>query len=150
MRYSIDIKSTKKAYMQLYEQLRTDIINSLYKFGDKLPSKRILAEETQTSVITVEHAYAILCEEGYIESKERSGYFVADISSIFTENRTCITTIKRQEKEGNRYKDRKLKLLNIILPIIMILSIDIYIFFSYFYGNLTYFFRNLIILSEKP
>lgn len=76
MKYSIDTKSAKRAYMQLYEQLRGDIINSLYKYGDKLPSKRILAEETLTSVITVEHAYGILCDEGYIESRERSGYFV--------------------------------------------------------------------------
>ncbi len=77
MKYSIDTKSSKKAYMQLYEQLRSDITNSLYKYGEKLPSKRILAEETLTSVITVEHAYAILCDEGYIEARERSGYFVA-------------------------------------------------------------------------
>ena len=63
--------------MQLYEELRSDIINSVYKYGDKLPSKRILAEETLTSVITVEHAYEILRDEGYIESKERSGYFVS-------------------------------------------------------------------------
>ncbi len=76
MKYSIDTNSTKKAYIQLYEQLRTDIVNLLYKNGDKLPSKRILAEETLTSVITVEHAYGILCDEGYIEAKERSGYFV--------------------------------------------------------------------------
>lgn len=76
MKYSIDSNSSQKAYMQLYEQLRTDIINSVYKYGDKLPSKRILAEETLTSVITVEHAYGILCDEGYLESKERSGYFV--------------------------------------------------------------------------
>ena len=76
MKYSIDTKSTKKAYMQLYEQLRSDIINLLYKYGDKLPSKRMLAEETLTSVITVEHAYGILCDEGYIESRERSGYYV--------------------------------------------------------------------------
>lgn len=83
MRYSIDTKSTKKAYMQLYEQLRSDIINSLYKYGEKLPSKRILAEETQTSVITVEHACAILCDEGYIEARERSGYFVTYRKSDF-------------------------------------------------------------------
>ena len=76
MKYSIDSNSSQKAYMQLYEQLRTDIIKSVYKYGDKLPSKRILAEETLTSVITVKHAYGILCDEGYIESKERSGYFV--------------------------------------------------------------------------
>lgn len=77
MKYYIDTKSTKKAYMQLYEQVRSDITNSVYKHGDKLPSKRILAEETMTSVITVEHAYEILCDEGYIESRQRSGYFVA-------------------------------------------------------------------------
>lgn len=76
MKYSIDTNSIQKAYMQLYEQLRDDIINSIYKYGDKLPSKRILAEETLTSVITVEHAYSILCDEGYIEPRERSGYFV--------------------------------------------------------------------------
>lgn len=62
--------------MQLYKQLRSDIINSIYKYGEKLPSKRILAEETSTSVITVEHAYNILCDEGYVEAVERSGYFV--------------------------------------------------------------------------
>ncbi len=76
MKYSIDISSKQKAYMQLYEQLRTDIINSVYKYGDRLPSKRILADEALTSVITVEHAYNILCDEGYIKSRERSGYFV--------------------------------------------------------------------------
>lgn len=76
MKYSLDSKSNKKAYIQLYEQLRKDIINSVYKYGEKLPSKRILADETLTSVITVEHAYGILCDEGYIEAKERKGYFV--------------------------------------------------------------------------
>jgi GntR family transcriptional regulator/MocR family aminotransferase len=56
--------------------VRADITNSIYKYGDKLPSKRILAEETLTSVITVEHAYEILCDEGYIEARQRRGYFV--------------------------------------------------------------------------
>lgn len=83
MRYSIDTTSTKSAYMQLYEQLRSDITDSLYKCGDKLPSKRILAEETQTSVITVEHAYGILCDEGYIEARERSGYYVTYLKKDF-------------------------------------------------------------------
>ena len=76
MKYSINATSNKKAYIQLYEQIRSDITNLIYKYGDKLPSKRILADETLTSVITVEHAYGILCDEGYIESRERSGYFV--------------------------------------------------------------------------
>lgn len=83
MKYSIDLNLKKSAYMQIYMQLREDIINSVYKYGDKLPSKRILAEETMTSVITVEHAYGILCDEGYVETRERSGYFVSYRSGDF-------------------------------------------------------------------
>ena len=76
MRYFIDFNSPQKAYLQIYHQIRNDITNYVYKYGDRLPSKRTLADETMTSVITVEHAYEILCDEGYAESKERIGYFV--------------------------------------------------------------------------
>lgn len=62
--------------MQIYTQIRSDIINFVYKYGERLPSKRLLADETMTSVITVEHAYEILCDEGYVEARQRSGYFV--------------------------------------------------------------------------
>lgn len=75
MNYSVDPSLNKTAYMQLYEQLRKDIVNGVYPYGKRLPSKRLLAEETGVSVITVEHTYAILCEEGYLESRQRSGYF---------------------------------------------------------------------------
>lgn len=75
MKYTIN-KNDGKAYLQLYEQLKNDIVNGFYEFGSKLFSKRLLAEETGVSVITVEHAYSLLCEEGYVESRERSGYYV--------------------------------------------------------------------------
>ncbi len=84
MRYSIDNTLKETAYMQLYRQLRADIINLVYHYGEKLPSKRILAEEAFTSVITVKHAYEILCDEGYVEGKERSGYFVTYKAKDFT------------------------------------------------------------------
>lgn len=75
MRYKIDSLS-QPAYLQIYSQLKEDIINGVYAFGKKLPSKRLLADETGTSTVTVEHAYALLCDEGYVEARERSGYFV--------------------------------------------------------------------------
>ena len=59
------------------------MIQGVFSYGTKLPSKRMLAEETGVSVITVQHAYAILCEEGYIESRQRSGYFVIYRDSEF-------------------------------------------------------------------
>lgn len=76
MNYSVDKTKPVPAYLQLYEQLRSDIINNVYPYGSKLPSKRLTADETGVSVITVEHAYSLLFEEGYLEARERSGYFV--------------------------------------------------------------------------
>ena len=75
MNYRIQ-KGGKAAYLQLYELLRKDITGGAFPYGAKLPSKRLMAEETGLSVITVEHAYAILVEEGYVEARQRSGYRV--------------------------------------------------------------------------
>lgn len=64
------------AYMNLYIELRNHITQGVYGYGEKLPSKRQLAESHGISVITVEHAYELLLEEGYVESRQRSGYYV--------------------------------------------------------------------------
>lgn len=83
MKYTID-KQKGKAYIQVYEQIKNDIVNGIYPFGTKIISKRLLAAELGISVITVEHAYSLLLEEGYIDSYERSGYFVCyDPDNIF-------------------------------------------------------------------
>ena len=76
MKYIINDQLKTPAYFQLYSQIRDDIINGIYPSGSKLPSKRTISTETGVSTITVEHAYALLCEEGYTEARERSGYFV--------------------------------------------------------------------------
>jgi len=75
MKYVID-KEKRPVYLQIYNLIRDDILNEILPFNSKLPSIRILAEELTISTITVEHAYALLCDEGYIEARERSGYFV--------------------------------------------------------------------------
>lgn len=66
----------EKAYMALYARVREAITGRIYRWGGKLPSKRAMAERYGVSVITVEHAYALLAEEGYVEPRERSGYFI--------------------------------------------------------------------------
>ena len=66
----------KPAYLRLYEELRGKILSGAWAYGTKAPSKRETAEQTGVSVITAEHAYELLCEEGYLEARERSGYFV--------------------------------------------------------------------------
>lgn len=92
MKYVIDSMDGKPAYMQLYYQLRRDIETGAYMYGQKLPSKRILAEEISKSVVTVEHAYELLCDEGYVEAIERSGYIV-----IYKETDFLSHTPEREE-----------------------------------------------------
>ena len=68
MRYIIN-KANDPAYLQLYHQLRDDIINGVFGYNSKLPSKRVFSHNVGVSAITVEHAYALLCDEGYAESQ---------------------------------------------------------------------------------
>ena len=63
-------------YEALYRCIRGDILSGSLKPGDKLPSKRALAQNLEVSKITVETAYNQLLAEGYIFSQEKVGYFV--------------------------------------------------------------------------
>ncbi|MBE5924878.1 MAG: PLP-dependent aminotransferase family protein [Lachnospiraceae bacterium] len=77
MKKSITNNNSNPLYIQLYDHLKNDIVNGIYPYGHRLPSKRVMAEEMKVSIITVKHAYELLCDEGYVESRERSGYFVS-------------------------------------------------------------------------
>ena len=72
----LDKSGGKSLYEQLYEDIRDDILCGRLTCGEKLPSKRAVAERLRISVITVENAYAQLIAEGYVRTRERSGYFV--------------------------------------------------------------------------
>ena len=63
-------------YEALYRCIRGDILSGALEPGQKLPSKRALAENLEVSKITVETAYSQLLSEGYICSREKVGYFV--------------------------------------------------------------------------
>lgn len=80
MTYELDRNSTKPLYEQLYTAIRADILAGRLSGGEKLPSKRRLAEQLGISKITVETAYAQLLAEGYVMARERSGYFVEQIA----------------------------------------------------------------------
>lgn len=94
MKYIID-KEERPIYLQLYKQIREDIISENYPYNTKLPSKRVLADEIGVSIITVEHAYELLCDEGYIEARERSGYIV-----IFRKSDGFVTLSEQKPKQS--------------------------------------------------
>lgn len=70
-------------YLQIYEYYKREIINGIYRANQKIPSKRELAKEYKISVNTVDNAYSKLLEEGFIYSRERSGFFVSDIGELY-------------------------------------------------------------------
>ena len=67
-------------YEALYRAIREDILSGSLTAGEKLPSKRALAENLEISKITVEAAYNQLLAEGYISAREKVGYFVEAVS----------------------------------------------------------------------
>lgn len=92
MKYHIEKQQGQPTYLQLYRLIRDDIVNGIYPWGTKLPSKRLVASECGISTITVEHSYALLCDEGYAEARERSGYFVTFRSAdgfLLPQSSTC-------------------------------------------------------------
>ncbi len=66
----------KPAYLTLYESLREEILSGARACGSRLPSRRTLSRDRSISPVTVDHSYELLCEEGYAESRPRSGYYV--------------------------------------------------------------------------
>lgn len=79
--YRVEERQGEPKYYYLYKQIREDILSGQLKKGEKLPSKRGFAEHLGISLITVENAYQMLKDEGYIETRERSGYYVCEIHS---------------------------------------------------------------------
>lgn len=81
--YSMNQREDKSKYFYLYTMIKEDILSGVLKKNEKLPSKRTLAEHLGISLVTVETAYQMLREERYIESRERSGYYVAELPLIY-------------------------------------------------------------------
>ena len=77
--YELNKQPGVPLYEALYRCIRADILEGVLAPGTGLPSKRALAAHLKISKITVEGAYAQLLSEGYIRSRQRSGYFVEDI-----------------------------------------------------------------------
>lgn len=76
------MSANETLYMRLYHDIRRRIRSGALKEGEKLPSKRALAQSMGVSVNTVDAAYAQLCAEGFVVSRERSGFYVCQIDEL--------------------------------------------------------------------
>lgn len=77
--YDLSARGDETLYAFLYQSVRDDVISGAIAAGERLPSKRALAEREGVSVVTVEAAYRQLVAEGYVVARPRRGYFAARI-----------------------------------------------------------------------
>lgn len=83
MLIEIDFNSEEALYMQLHNQIILGIATSRFQEGEPLPSVRQLAEEIGINMHTVNKAYSVLKQEGFVKVDRRRGAIIAvDIDKL--------------------------------------------------------------------
>ena len=77
MYISIDFNSDEALYLQLRNQIILAIVKAELQEGENLPSVRDMAETVGINMHTVNKAYAMLRQEGYLRLDRRHGAVVA-------------------------------------------------------------------------
>ncbi len=76
----------------IYRQIRTQVVHAVatgeLSPGDALPSVRSLASDLGVNMHTVNKAYAVLRDEGYVTMRGRSGAVIADTARTMTAAKT--------------------------------------------------------------
>ena len=93
-------------YEQLMDQIKSEIIQSVLKEGEALPSVRTLAGELRISALTVKKAYDRLEEEGFVTTVHGKGTYVSA-----SDKQLAIETRRRMvEEEFDKEIDRALSI----------------------------------------
>lgn len=87
-------------YLQLYSYIKQEILSGRLPTGYRLPSIRELAYDLAISKNTVSIAYQQLIAEGYVDSQDRRGLYVAPPSDSFPDSAAAMIVIP--EKTGRR------------------------------------------------
>ena len=77
MNIQINNSSDDPIYLQIKNQIKTQIISGDLKVGEQLPSIRFLAKELRVSMLTAKRAFDELELDGFINSVQGKGNFVA-------------------------------------------------------------------------
>ncbi|MCR5791899.1 MAG: GntR family transcriptional regulator [Lachnospiraceae bacterium] len=92
----IDYKDSRPIYEQVVEKFKLLILKGVLKEDDKMPSVRSLAVDLSINPNTIQKAYGVLEQQGYIYTVKGRGNFVAQKPELLQE---------RKEDIKNRLKD---------------------------------------------
>ena len=95
MRIKLDFNSPEAIYIQLRNQIVMQIAQEQLHEGDSLPSVRGLAGELGVNMHTVNKAYAMLRQEGYLKLDRRKGAVISVQISNKAEEMTKVIESQR-------------------------------------------------------
>ena len=76
---NLDFHSGLPIYIQIVNQIQSQLVNGILKPGDQLPTVRALASELRVNFNTVARAYRILDEERIISTQQGRGTYITEI-----------------------------------------------------------------------
>ena len=94
----IDMASEEPIYLQIRSQIVSAVASGELAAGDALPSVRSLAADLGVNMHTVNKAYAVLRDEGYVVMRGRSGAYIGD--------RAAALSPERKQQEQDRLADQ--------------------------------------------
>lgn len=89
----IDYQNRKPIYEQIVERFQLLILNGVMEAGEQMPSVRKLAMDLSINPNTIQKAYSMLEEQGYIYPVKGRGNFVSQMGNL------------KKEKEEKYWKD---------------------------------------------
>lgn len=93
----IDQTSSDPVYLQIRDRIVEAIACAQLSAGDRLPSVRALASDLGVNLHTVNKAYAVLRDEGYLVMRGRAGAVIADFQQSASPERLAASTEKLEE-----------------------------------------------------
>ena len=105
---AIDRSQGTSLIRQVYDQIRLSIVQGEMRAGEQLPSTRQLARDLSVSRIIIVEVYDQLLAEGYIESRQGSGTYVAEgtyLEAVQREQFPPVHTLASSRKEARNIID---------------------------------------------
>lgn len=93
--------SNEPLYMQIYSQVKNEILTGVLKEGQVLAGSRGLAKTLSVSRNTVDNAYSQLLAEGYIKPKKGIGYIVMKVPQIGLIRKKAHQAIVKQQSNNS-------------------------------------------------
>lgn len=101
MKIYLNKQDSSPLYLQIYNQIKENIVNNTVDADSPIPSIRQLTKDLQVSMITIKRSYEDLEADGYIYSIPGKGFYVKEMN----EEKLLILNLKLLDEQLARLKE---------------------------------------------